>query len=119
MNSNNVDELIKNIKSKNDTYNKISRMLLHILVGFTKEQANSFKKISYIRILGFNSKGKNYLNKIKKDIDIPIISKIKRDKDPMLEFEIYTTKIYNLTSNDDLYKLEFLNHPGGNNEKTN
>ena len=61
----------------------------------------------------------NYLNKIKKDIDIPIISKIKRDKDPMLEFEIYTTKIYNLTSNDDLYKLEFSNHPGGNNEKTN
>ena len=119
LNSNNVDELIKNIKSKNDTYNKISRMLLHILVGFTKEQANSFKNISYIRILGFNSKGKDYLNKIKKDIDIPIISKIKRDKDPMLEFEIYTTKIYNLTSNDDLYKLEFSNHPGGNNEKTN
>ena len=119
LNSNSYDELIKNIKTKNDTYNKISRMLLHILVGFTKEKAKSFKNISYLRILGFNSKGKKYLNEIKKDIDIPIISKIKRDKDPMLEFEIYTTKIYNLTSKDDIYKLEFSNHPGGNNEKTN
>ena len=36
------------------------------------------------------------MNKIKKEIDIPIISKINRDKDPMLEFEINSTKIYAL-----------------------
>ena len=47
---NNYDELIKNLKSKKDTYNKISRMLLHILCNFTKEDANSFKDITYVRI---------------------------------------------------------------------
>ena len=107
--SNNFDELIKKIKTKNDTYNKLSRMLLHILVGFTKEKANSFKDISYIRLLGFNTKGKKYLNEIKKEIDIKIISKINRDKDPMLEFEIYTTKIYDLISNNNLVELEYMN----------
>ena len=39
-----------------------SRQLLDIYIN--KEQANTMKNISYIRILGFNTKGKNYLNKI-------------------------------------------------------
>lgn len=105
--ANNIDELIKLVKSKRYTYNKISRMLIHILCNFTKEKANNFKTIKYIRVLGLNKRGSNYLNKIKKEIDIPIISKIKRDKDEMLEFEIKTTEIYDITSNNNLIKKEF------------
>ena len=107
---NTYDELIKSIKSKKDTYNKISRMLLHILCNFTKEIADKFKNITYVRVLGFNKNGKNYLNSIKKDLDVPIISKITREKDPMLEFEINTTKIYDLIYNEDLFKKEYQNH---------
>ena len=109
-NVNTYDELIKSIKSKKDTYNKISRMLLHILCNFTKENAESFKDIKYIRILGFNKTGKEYLNNIKKELDVPIISKITREKDPMLEFEINTTKIYDLIYNEALFKKEYQNH---------
>ena len=107
---NTYDELIKSIKSKKDTYNKISRMLLHILCNFTKKDANSFKDITYIRILGFNKTGKEYLNNVKKDLDVPIISKITREKDPMLEFELNTTKIYDLIYNEDLFTKEYQNH---------
>ena len=107
---NSYDELIKNLKSKKDTYNKISRMLLHILCNFTKEDANSFKDITYVRILGFNNTGKKYLNNVKKDLDVPIISKITREKDPMLEFELTTTKIYDLIYNEELIKKEYQNH---------
>lgn len=103
----NIDELIKSIKSKRYTYNKLSRMLLHILCNFTKEKAQQFKEITYIRILGFNELGRNYLGSIKKEIDIPIISKVVREKDPILEFEIATTKIYDITSNNNLVKNEF------------
>ena len=84
-------------------------MLLHILCNFTKEKANTFREITYIRILGFNEKGKEYLNKIKKEIDIPIISKINRDKDKMLEYELETTLIYDLPYNEDLIKCEYRN----------
>ena len=108
-NSNNYDELIKNIKSKKDTYNKISRMLLHILCNFTKEKAKKYNDITYLRILGLNSNGKKYLNKIKKDLNIPLISKINREKDPMLEFELNTTKIYDLPYNENLIQLEYQN----------
>ncbi|MBR2678401.1 MAG: nucleotidyltransferase [Bacilli bacterium] len=107
---NTYDELIKSLKSKKDTYNKISRMLLHILCNFTKEEAKSYNKITYIRVLGFNKTGKNYLNNIKKQLDVPIISKITREKDPMLEFELNTTKIYDLIYNEGLFKKEYQNH---------
>ena len=103
----NIEELIQKVKSKRYTYNKISRMLIHILCNFTKEKAQSFRKIKYIRILGLNKKGSNYLNEIKKSIEVPIISKIKREKDPMLEFEIQTTKIYDIIKNNHLEKREF------------
>lgn len=109
VNSSNYEELINKVKSKRYTYNKITRMLLHILCNFTKEKASNFREITYIRILGFNSKGKAYLNKIKKDIDIPIISKITRDKDPMLEYELDTTLIYDLPYNKNLIKQEYRN----------
>ena len=102
VNATSYEDLINRIKSKRYTYNKLSRMLIHILCNFTKEKKEEFSKITYIRLLGFSPKGRKYLNTIKKQIDIPIISKINRHKDPMLEFEIETTKIYSL--NLDLEK---------------
>lgn len=106
-NANSYEELINLVKSKRYTYNKIKRMLLHILCNFTKEMAISFKNINYIRILGFNDKGRNYLSKIKRDLDIPLISKINKEKDSMLNFEIETTKIYDILNNRNLVKNEF------------
>lgn len=96
VNATSYEDLINRIKSKRHTYNKLSRMLIHILCNFTKEKKEEFSKITYIRLLGFSPEGRKYLNTIKKQIDIPIISKINRHKDSMLEFEIETTKIYSL-----------------------
>ena len=105
LNSNNIDEYIKRIKTKRYTYNKISRMLLHILTNFTKEKAKKYNEISYIRVLGINNTGRNILNNIKKEIEIPIISKITKEKDPMLEYELEVDKIYYLKSTDTNDKL--------------
>ena len=41
--SNNYEELIQNIKTKRYTYNKISRMLNHILCSFTKDERDQVK----------------------------------------------------------------------------
>ena len=95
----NYDDYIKRIKSKRYTYNKISRMLLHILCNFTKEKASEWKRPEYIRILGFNTIGRVYLNHIKKDLTLPLISKITKNKNSMLEFELDTTNVYNIKNN--------------------
>ena len=106
-NSNNYDDFIKKVKSKRYTYNKIARMLLHILCNFTKEDACRFRDITYLRILGLNKTGRKYLNGIKKDLEVPLISKVTKNKDSMLEFEIETTIIYDIIHNSNLINKEF------------
>ena len=105
INSNNYDEFLNNVKTKRYTYNKLTRTILHILCNFTKEKAKKFRNIDYIRILGFNDKGRKYLNSVKKDLDVELISKINRDKPDMLEYELETTKVYAL-GNDDFSLVE-------------
>ena len=94
--ANSYEDLIDRLKSKHFTYNRISRMLLHILCSYTNELANSFKEISYIRVLGMNMKGQEYLNSIKKDLNLPLITTFSKGNDKMLEFEQKTTDIYAL-----------------------
>ena len=93
-NSNNLEELILKIKSKRYTYNKIKRMFIHILCSYTKEE-NKNNQIQYIRVLGFSSKGREYLNKLKKNIDIPIITNINKDNIDLLKIELKADNIYN------------------------
>ena len=107
--SNNLEELIQNIKTKRYTYNKISRMLNHILCSLTKEE-NKINDIEYIRILGFDSKGKEYLSKIKKDIKTPILNKYDTKKYKTLEIEKRVTDIYSLIY-EDITTLEIQNIP--------
>lgn len=90
---NSMEDFIKDIKTKRYTYNKIQRMLVHILCGFTKEEALKLQNTVYIRILGFDDIGKNYLNSIKKDIQIPIISNYSTSKG-LLDLEFRVNAIY-------------------------
>ena len=105
------DELIDSVKTKNITYRKIARGLLYYLCDFTTDTKNKMTDITYIRILGISGNGRSYLNKIKKDCYLPIISKFTREKDDMLAFEYKTTIIYSLEYNnkynvvDDEFKI--------------
>lgn len=107
--SNNWLELVMNIKTKRYTYNKINRMLIHILLGIKKENNN---KDIYLRLLGFNQNGKNYLNKIKKDISLPIYVGYKKNISKIYDIEFKSTYIYSLIVNDSsLIEKEYRNKP--------
>jgi len=99
----NIDELIQNIKTKRYTYNKISRMLTHILCSITKEDASKNQKIKYIQILGFNKKGQMYLNKIKKQTEFPIITNPKYYNE-LLKIENKVDNIYYLITQNKIKK---------------
>ena len=87
--SNNIEELISNVKHKNYTYNRIKRCLVHILCCLDKKNY----KLEHIRILGFNNKGRQYLNKIKKEVKLPLLTKYDN-------YELLIDNIYNLISKD-------------------
>ena len=79
---------------------------MHILTGYTKEDNKKRKNISYLRVLGFNKKGRSYLHKIKKEVSLPIYTNFNKE----LELELKVTKIYSLIVNDEsLIKKEIKN----------
>ncbi len=113
--SNDMDELINNIKTKRYTYNKVKRMLAYILCSYTKEEALRTKKSEYIRILGFNKKGKDYLNKVKKTSLLPIITGYSNIKSEILDIEKRVSSIYFLTfkqkNKNYLMEMEYKHKP--------
>ncbi len=115
INSNSLDELIMNIKTKRYTYNRLMRMFTHILCNFKKDDAKKWQNIEYIRILGFSKNGQKYLNKVKKNIDIPIVTNYSQIKNDMLDFEFKITCVYASILNEKdkikLIKSEYKNSP--------
>lgn len=108
--SGSYEELIFKVKSKRYTYNRISRLLLHILIGLTKEECQSIT-IDYLRILGFSSQGQKYLNTIKKNIPLPIITGYKKNISKLLDIELRATEIYSILTSSNLVKEEYRKKP--------
>lgn len=98
--SNNYQELVENIKTKRFTYNKVNRILINILIGFSKEEANSFKTLEYIRVLGMSERGKNFYSNIKKNILIPVTTKFENYKSAQIELR--TSMIYSLLCSNNI-----------------
>lgn len=102
--ANNMEEFIKNVKTKRYTYNKINRMCVHILLGITKEE----KELAYVKVLGFNKKGLKYLHDIKKDLDISL----NPIKDSLqYKTEITASLIYDILFDTNTYYFEISNKP--------
>ena len=90
-------------------------MLIHILCNFTKEQAQKWKDITYIRILGFSEDGQQYLNSIKKFLSLPLVTTFSKCKDEMLQYEQTVTSVYASVlpeeDKNNMIKSEYKNQP--------
>ena len=72
------EERIRQLKSGQYTYTRISRCLLHILLGITDEMVLAGKEAGfspYARILGFRKSKAGVLSEIKKHTRIPLVTK--------------------------------------------
>lgn len=104
-----VDSFITELQSKNYTYSGISRHLLHILLGITSKDLETFISngyFSHIRILGYNRASK-ILSEIKNKSTLELVSKLSAyysqangpSKD-MLDISIKA---------DELYRMVYMN----------
>lgn len=67
------------IKSKNYTHTRISRTLLHILLGIKEHHINCARQegyAPYLRVLGFCKSSSELLSAIKKEAQVPLITKV-------------------------------------------
>ena len=108
---NTLDELIEKIKTKRYTYNRLMRMFTHIVVGLTKEDKEKLKHNEYIRILGLNDKGQKYLNSIKKELTLPIITKVTNVNSLIKDYEFQAASLYQMLTNDKVLTFEYGNKP--------
>lgn len=86
-----VDAFTQQLKSKDMTYTRVSRNLLHILLDIKQADYSIGKAIGYtpyLRILGFRDEAKPLLNKIKKNANVPIITKV-ADASSKLDYGTY------------------------------
>jgi len=93
------DLFMENLKTKRYTWNRLQRLLLYLLLNLKKNEMQSFslsEGVPYIRVLGFNEKGKQLLKQAKEVCHLPIITKIPRDPHPMLALDIRATSVYEL-----------------------
>jgi predicted nucleotidyltransferase len=97
--ANNLEEYINLIKTKRYSYNKISRMLLHIFLGIKKIDN---KEYNSIRILGFNSKGKEYISSLNKEFKLD-------NNIRTLEYNI--SNLYDTLTNTNTSNFELKNIP--------
>ena len=109
--SSNLDELIQNVKTKRYTYNRIMRMFIHILIGVKKRDKESILKNEYIRILGLDPSGQKYVNSIKKELGLPLVSKFTGVSSKIKDYELKASEIYKILTNTDVMQFEYQNKP--------
>lgn len=117
---NNIKDLINMVKTKRFTQTRIQRVLLYSLIGITKKKMDTSKKVTpYVRILGFNNKGKKLISEMmKQNPKLNVVTSVKRYMDTvanrnlkdMLETDILATNIYTLGYYDESYSnLDYTN----------
>ena len=118
----NFDQFCDLLKTKEVTYSRISRALLHVILGIRSslfEQLREDRMVHYARMLGFVRKDREVLSLIKNRSSVPLIPKLS-DMDAlsergeqMLHLDIFASNLYESVISNK-FKTPFCNeysHP--------
>jgi predicted nucleotidyltransferase len=90
-------QFMNELKTKRYTRTRLQRILTHILTHIKKEEMVLEKeKVAYLRLLGMTELGRTYLNRLKKDCRVPIISKRSSFSHPQISIDTKAARIYAL-----------------------
>lgn len=87
--------LCEHIKTKEVPLSRIKRALVRITLGLDKKHMEKYANEPYIRVLGFDKKGQEYLSYIRKTVEVPLITKTADYKEMLLD-DIHAANIYNM-----------------------
>lgn len=103
-----LEDLVKKCTSKRYSGARILRTLMHILLNTKKETAQKYlsNPPAYIRVLGSDQKGREYLSLVRKKTTLPLISRFDAKKYPLLLEELKATNVYFANKDIDRKLLE-------------
>ncbi|WP_226674343.1 nucleotidyltransferase [Rossellomorea aquimaris] len=91
------EDFMTNLKTKRYTWTRLQRMLLHILTDTHKENMRKrHAHPEYIRLLGMNKKGREFIHQQKKDLSLPLISKLSSADQKAISLDVKAAEIYSL-----------------------
>ncbi|MFS0654222.1 nucleotidyltransferase [Bacillus sp. 179-C3.3 HS] len=93
------EDYLSLLKTKRYTWTRLQRMNTHLLMRVKKQamhQLLSEKKAPYIRLLGMSKKGQQYLSLVKKELDVPLVSKLSSFSHPALDLDIRASRVFSL-----------------------
>lgn len=97
------------LKTRNMTYTRISRCLLHILLGLEKEDMEAAKALDYVpyaRVLGFRRRAKSLLGAVSRRASIPLVTKM-ADAQKSLSAEAYRLLKHDIQAGDLFRRMAF------------
>lgn len=94
--ANSFTEFVGLVKTKRYTWTRIQRLATYVLANVTNEEIQAVWEQSYLKIVGFTEKGQQYLKEKKRQVKLPIITKISKDNRRMLDLDIRSGQIYQL-----------------------
>lgn len=111
------DDFIKNLLTRRYTIGRVQRILIHILLGITKNITEKIKTdIPYVRVLGFSGKGQKYLKYLKEKDKTKIITTFKNitkilgdEEREFLELNERASKIYQIINPYKERKVPIIN----------
>ena len=86
---------MKAVKTKRYTYAHLLRVYLYTILQLTESQVSDHLKRPYLHVLGFNERGRDYLHSIKKQVELPLLTKIDQNlRDDLLNLDYRAGKLY-------------------------
>lgn len=103
-----MDEFIDKCTSKRYSGARIKRTIIHILCNTKRDEIKEIisKKPSYIRVLGFNKNGAEYLSSIRKDVETPILNRFAGKDFPLLRIELKASDVFFSILDEPLKSIE-------------
>jgi len=85
------------MKTKRYTWTRLQRMFVHILTNTLKTDilnVHEQRTVPYLRLLGFTKNGQRYLNQVKKQLTVPLITQISRKEQVSLMLDERASNVY-------------------------
>jgi predicted nucleotidyltransferase len=110
--SESFEAFMNKVKTKRYTWTRIQRMCVHILTHSKKaEMLERSQAPEYIRLLGMNQKGREYLNKIKKELALPLVSRLASLSPELIKLDVKSSQVHahvlNEPARQRLLKMEY------------
>ncbi|AKP66753.1 nucleotidyltransferase family protein [Companilactobacillus ginsenosidimutans] len=95
------DEFLMSVKSKRYTLARLRRLAMYTLMNVNDKEITDSQADLYIHVLAFNITGQRYLNKYKKNIEIPLITKVGKTESDLMKIELKADAVRKLVNGQE------------------